>query len=54
MEFDVSGNPRAMEAIRAVAPSHTFPQILIDNVPIGGCDELFALDRNGRLDAMIY
>ncbi len=54
VEFDVSRNSEALDAIRSVAPSHTFPQILIDDVPIGGCEELFALDRDGRLDPMIY
>jgi glutaredoxin 3 len=54
VEFDVSGNAEAMAAIRAVAPSHTFPQIVIHDVAIGGSEELFTLDRDGRLDAMIY
>ena len=31
----------------------TFPQILIDGVPIGGCDELHALERAGKLDSML-
>jgi glutaredoxin 3 len=32
---------------------YTFPQILIDQTPIGGFDELKALDDAGRLDPMI-
>ncbi|HVH00958.1 MAG TPA: glutaredoxin domain-containing protein [Miltoncostaeaceae bacterium] len=32
---------------------YTFPQILIDETPIGGFDELKALDDAGRLDLMI-
>jgi glutaredoxin 3 len=31
----------------------TFPQIFIDGRPIGGSDELHALDAAGRLDAML-
>jgi glutaredoxin 3 len=31
----------------------TFPQIYIDDVHIGGCDELYALDREGKLDRML-
>jgi glutaredoxin 3 len=54
IEFDVSGNEEALTAIRAIAPSHTFPQIVIDGEPIGGCTELYAMDRAGRLDALIY
>ena len=31
----------------------TFPQIWIGETHVGGCDELYALDREGKLDAML-
>ncbi len=31
----------------------TFPQIFIDKVHVGGCDELYALDREGKLDGLL-
>jgi len=31
----------------------TFPQIFIGQTHIGGCDELYALDRAGKLDGML-
>jgi glutaredoxin 3 len=31
----------------------TFPQIWIGETHVGGCDELYALDREGELDAML-
>jgi glutaredoxin 3 len=31
----------------------TVPQIFIGGHHVGGCDELLALDRDGRLDPMI-
>ena len=31
----------------------TFPQIFIDGQHIGGCDELYALERSGKLDPML-
>jgi glutaredoxin 3 len=31
----------------------TFPQIFIGGVHVGGCDDLYALDREGKLDGMI-
>ncbi|MBY5353026.1 glutaredoxin 3 [Rhizobium leguminosarum] len=31
----------------------TFPQIFIGIEHVGGCDDLFALDRAGRLDPML-
>ena len=33
--------------------SRTVPQIFIDEEHIGGCDELYALDRAGKLDPML-
>ncbi|MBV1836380.1 glutaredoxin 3 [Acetobacter estunensis] len=31
----------------------TVPQIFIDGKSIGGCDDLFALERSGKLDALL-
>jgi len=31
----------------------TFPQIFVGGTHIGGCDELMALDRAGKFDAML-
>ena len=31
----------------------TFPQIFIGQTHVGGCDELYALDRAGELDALL-
>lgn len=31
----------------------TFPQIFIGDTHVGGCDDLYALDREGRLDALL-
>ena len=36
-----------------VGPGSTFPQIFIGGVHIGGCDDLYALDREGRLDGLL-
>ena len=32
---------------------HTVPQIFIDGTHVGGCDDLMALDRSGKLDPML-
>jgi glutaredoxin 3 len=29
------------------------PQIFIDGTHIGGCDELYALERQGKLDSLL-
>lgn len=31
----------------------TFPQIFIDNMHIGGCDDLYDLDKEGKLDKLL-
>ena len=53
-EFDVAKDPALRQVMwdRAGVGS-TFPQIFIDQTHVGGCDELYALDRAGRLDALL-
>jgi glutaredoxin 3 len=31
----------------------TFPQIFIDDRHIGGCDDMMALERDGKLDPLL-
>jgi glutaredoxin 3 len=54
IEFDVAKDSSFREQMfdRAGAGS-TFPQIFIGATHVGGCDELYALDRVGKLDAML-
>jgi glutaredoxin 3 len=53
-EYDVSKDANVRQAMydRAGAGS-TFPQIFIGEMHVGGCDELYALDREGKLDALL-
>lgn len=53
-EFDVAKNPSWRQEMydRAGAGS-TFPQIWIGATHVGGCDELYALDREGKLDGLL-
>lgn len=53
-EFDVAKDPALRQVMwdRAGTGS-TFPQIFIGQTHVGGCDELYALDRAGRLDALL-
>lgn len=32
---------------------HTVPQIFINGAHVGGCDDLYELDRTGRLDSLL-
>jgi glutaredoxin 3 len=53
-EIDVGADP-ALRA-RMVQRSNggrTVPQIFIGDTHVGGCDDLFALERAGRLDPLL-
>jgi glutaredoxin 3 len=53
-EFDTAKDPSWRdEMYDRAGPGSTFPQIWIGGVHVGGCDELYALDRGGKLDAML-
>lgn len=47
------GTPARAEAAQRSGGRTTMPQIFIAGAHIGGCDELVALDRAGKLDAML-
>lgn len=53
-EYDVTmGGPRKAEMQERVPGAMTVPQILIADQVIGGCDDLHALDRDGKLDSLL-
>lgn len=53
-EYDVTVEPgRRQEMVQRAAGRHTVPQIFIDDMGVGGCDELFELDFDGKLDPML-
>ena len=53
-EINVGFNPKEREnMIRKANGARTVPQIFINNKHIGGCDELYALERAGKLDPML-
>jgi glutaredoxin 3 len=50
-EIDIIEEPmRRDEMIRRAGGRTTVPQIFIDGEHIGGCDDMVALDRAGKLD----
>ena len=53
-EYDVATDPKfGSEMVARSNGGTTFPQIFIDKVHVGGCDELYALDRAGKLDRLL-
>jgi glutaredoxin 3 len=53
-EIDVMQNPqRRPEMVERAGGRTSVPQIFIDGKGIGGCDDLYELERAGKLDAML-
>lgn len=53
-EIDVGAGPGLRQQMMARAHGrHTVPQIFIGETHVGGCDELYALDRSGKLDPLL-
>lgn len=52
--IDASGKPELRQWLARVSGQRTVPQIFIDEKPIGGFTELRALDREGKLDSMVW
>lgn len=52
-EIRVDGKPDVRAAMAKKAQRTSVPQIWIDELHVGGCDELFALERTGKLDALL-
>ena len=54
VEHDASFSPELRQEMIARANGRaTFPQIFIGDVHVGGSDDLHALERAGRLDALL-
>jgi glutaredoxin 3 len=53
-EINATGN-RALrqEMIERANGSSTFPQVFIGATHVGGCDELYALEQDGKLDGLL-
>jgi glutaredoxin 3 len=51
--IDVEDHPGRREEMMRLSGRRTVPQIWIGEQHVGGCDDLFALEQSGRLDAML-
>lgn len=53
-EIDVLSDPsRKPEMIQRANGGRTVPQIFVGETHVGGWDELYALERAGKLDALL-
>ncbi len=52
-EIEAGMDPKLRQEMMEKSGRSTFPQIFIGGQHIGGCDDMMALDRAGKLDAML-
>lgn len=52
-EIDVSRNHELRQQLMQQTRQRTVPQIFINEQHIGGCDDLYALERQGALDPLL-
>ena len=52
-EIKVDGKPQVRAQMAQKAGRTSVPQIWIGGAHVGGCDDLYALERAGKLDALL-
>lgn len=53
-EIDIMAHPeRRPEMMARAGGRHTVPQIFVGQTHVGGCDDLYALERSGKLDGLL-
>lgn len=53
-EVNLAQQPeRRAEMMQRAAGGRTVPQIFIGTTHVGGCDDLYALEQAGKLDALL-
>ena len=53
-EIDITTDPNLMsEMLKKTGGKRTVPQIFINDTYVGGCDDLYALEEAGKLDALL-
>ncbi len=53
-EYDVARDPaKRQEMMGRASGRHTVPQIFIGQTHVGGYDDMAALERDGKLDALL-
>lgn len=53
-EIEAGMDPKLRQEMMERSGRTTFPQIFIGGKHIGGCDDMMALERAGKLDAMLH
>jgi glutaredoxin 3 len=53
-EYGIDGDERARSAMASRAQGRrSLPQIFINDQPVGGCDDIYDLEAEGKLDGLL-
>ncbi len=52
-EINIQTNPEFVDECKSRSKRTTVPQIFINDFHVGGCDELYALENEGKLDPLL-
>ncbi|MDP5359703.1 MAG: glutaredoxin 3 [Paracoccaceae bacterium] len=53
-EIDIARQPdKRQEMLSRANGRHTVPQIFVGTTHVGGCDDLYDLERTGKLDKLL-
>lgn len=52
-EIDLTDDPEELKKLKTKTGMRTVPQIFINGIFIGGCEELYKLNNNGKLDSLL-
>ncbi len=53
-EIDAGFDPQLRQEMMQRSGRATFPQIFVGDLHVGGCDDMMALDREGKLDPLLH
>ena len=53
-EINVDNKPKIRAEMTNISGRTSVPQIFIGKTHVGGCDDLFALERQGKLDELLF
>lgn len=52
-EHNASLDPSVRQEMMARSGRNTFPQVFVNGQHLGGCDDIHALDAQGKLDSLL-
>jgi rhodanese-related sulfurtransferase/glutaredoxin len=53
LKVNVDNSPDVRQVVSVKSQQYTFPQLFKGDMHIGNCDEVYQLDRDGKLDAIL-